>query len=96
VVTHAILGNLAESLTACRQLVAVQPRRADPHARLAHLLLMADDPQGALSELRIAAQLDPRYPGINALMAQAREAAAGKRSDRADEQRPAGGLPPIQ
>jgi len=96
VVTHAILGNLAESLTACRQLVALQPRRADPHARLAHLLLMADDPQAALSELRIAAQLDPRYPGINALMAQAREAAAGKRSDRGDKQRPAGGLPPIQ
>ena len=96
VVTHAILGNLAESLTACRQLVALQPRRADRRARLAHLLLMADDPQAALSELRIAAQLDPRYPGINALMAQAREAAAVKRNDRAEEQRPAGGLPPRQ
>jgi len=96
VVTHAILGNLAESMAACRQLVALQPRRADRRARLAHLLLMADDPQAALTELRIAAQLDPRYPGINALMAQAREAVAGKRSEPADEQRPAGGLPPIQ
>ena len=96
VVTHAILGNLAESLAACRQLVALQLRRADRRARLAHLLLMADEPQAALSELRIATQLDPRYPGINALMAQAREAAAGKRSETADEQRPDGGLPPRQ
>jgi len=82
VVTHAMLGNLSESMAACRRLVSLQPRSADPRARLGRLLLMTGEPEAALVELRIAAQLDPSHPDINVLTAEAREAAAMKRSDR--------------
>jgi len=82
VVTHAMLGNLSESMAACRRLVSLQPRSADPRARLGRLLLMSGEPEAALVELRIAAQLDPKHPDINVLTAEAREAAAMKRSDR--------------
>ena len=82
VVTHAMLGNLSESMAACRRLVSLQPRSADPRARLGRLLLMTGEPEAALVELRIAAQLDPKYPGINVLIAEARDAASVQRSDR--------------
>ena len=54
----------------------------------------AADPRAALAELRIAAQLDPKYPGIGALIAEAREALAQPKGERPPEDRPADGMPP--
>ncbi len=54
----------------------------------------AADPREAVAELRIAAQLDPKYPGIGTLIAEDREALAQPTGERPPEDRPADGMPP--
>lgn len=71
-------GRFKEAIPEMREAVRLLPASLDPHVNLARALLLADQPDEAVTWLRRAAALWPDVPQVRALLDQALTARANK------------------